>query len=108
MIKISNSSPLAALAEVVGVTEEELKGADRSRRLSDARAMTAAALKQLPDMRQTDIAEVFGMSQAAVSKMLRRHRDLIAVDAVYRQRWEGLFTKGINKLKTDNYERVVI
>ena len=32
-------------------------------------------------------AEMLNLSQVAVSKLLKRHRDLLQVDPAYRQRW---------------------
>lgn len=83
------------LLQALGVSQKELLGSGRTRRLSDARAMTAAALAQLKRLTQVEIAALLGITQPGVSKMKRRHEVLIRFYAGYRQQWENII-KEIN------------
>ena len=78
------------LARRLEVTVEELRGGCRRQELVDARCMVAAQLVELPGVRQQDVADLFCVSQAAVSKMLVRHGNLMEVDSGYRRRVYGL------------------
>jgi len=78
------------MLNAMGVTLEDLQNGRRTRPLADARCMMAAWLKKQPKVRQEDIAEFFGTSQAAVSKMLARHRNLMDYNAVYRTSFEQI------------------
>lgn len=80
---------LAVLAARVGVTEEELLSRSHISRISDARSLVAAALTDRAGVRQVDIAALLGTSQAAVSKMLGRHK-LYMHYVDYRRKWESL------------------
>lgn len=72
----------------LGITERELLGHRRSQHLVDARCLVAAALMHQPLMRQQDVAAILGISQAAVSHLLARHRDLLEVDTNYQRKYE--------------------
>lgn len=79
---------LANLASKLGVTEEEILGHCRKSELVDARCMVAAVLIGIPRVRQQDVAQLLGISQAAVSKLLKRHNDLKGYNAYYHRKWE--------------------
>ena len=81
---------LPTLLADLGVTLIDLQSRCRRVDLVDARCLVAATLMRKPHVRQQDIADLFGISQAAVSKLLVRHRNLVESDRAYRQRWEGL------------------
>ena len=81
---------LDRLLKSLKVTVEELQGGCREPRLVDARSMVAASLIEFPKMRQKDIAFLLNVSQAAVSKLLNRHQNLLEVDLRYRRRWQSL------------------
>lgn len=68
----------------------ELLSRNRKRELVDARSIIAAKLKTRRQVRQQDIANLFGISQAAVSKLLVRHSNLKTTDRDYLNRWESL------------------
>ena len=76
--------------KILGVTPEELRSRNRSNRLADARSMMAAILIKEPDVHQVDIADLYGFSQVAVSKMLTRHKLLLRVNRDYRNRFTQL------------------
>jgi predicted XRE-type DNA-binding protein len=78
---------LKHLMDTLGVSLEELRSGSRQRRLVDARSLAAALLMQQRFTRQQDVAELFGISQSAVSQLLSRHKDLMEVDAGYRRKW---------------------
>lgn len=88
MIHKIDNTVLADLASKLGVTEEAILGHCRKADLVDARCMVAAVLIEIPRVRQQDVAQLLGISQAAVSKLLRRHRDLLGVDVYYRSKWK--------------------
>ena len=75
---------------LLGVTFEELIGCHKNRKVCDARALIAAALKTIFHMSQKDIASTMGKSQAAVSKMQHRHEDLLGNNTEYKEKWEKL------------------
>ena len=72
---------------ILGLTIEDLLGCHKTRKVSDARALIAAALKSIFHLSQKDIAQTMGKSQAAVSKMQKRHEDLLDSDLEYREKW---------------------
>ena len=72
----------------LGVTERELLGRCRRQGLVDARCLMAAALMGQPLMNQKGVARILGVSQAAVSHLLKRHEALMSSDATYRGKWE--------------------
>ena len=79
--------PLKALLEALDVTMEQLRSGCRQRRISDARALLASLMAQRYHASQACIAALFNTQQNAVSKMQRRHRDLLATDPAYRELW---------------------
>ncbi len=81
---------LDSLSKKLGVKSREVLSRKRTRLLVDARCMIAAVLKRQHNIRQQDIADLFGISQAAVSKLLVRHSNLKTTDRDYRTRWESL------------------
>ena len=81
------SKLMERLSAKMGLSPEELRGGCRRRGLVDARSLVAAAMMEVPDTRQADVAEMLNLSQVAVSKLLKRHRDLLQIDPTYRQRW---------------------
>ena len=81
---------LADLASKLGVTVEDILSHCRKTELVDARSMIVAILIERPHARQQDIAPLIGISQAAVSKLLARHRALKGFDSRYRTKWEAL------------------
>ncbi len=84
---------LAELAKELGVSEKAILSHCRRVELVDARSMIVAILIERPHMRQQDIAPLLGISQAAVSKLLARHRALKGFDSRYRMTWEALQNK---------------
>ena len=90
-MKMTFDIPLEELLKILGVSVRELQSRVRTRRLSDARSMIAALLAPKYRMRQQDVADLFGTSQAAVSKMLVRHHQLMQFNTVYRNRYEQLY-----------------
>ena len=74
----------------LGVTEQELRSSCRRQGLVDARCLMAAALMKQPLMTQKEVARIMGTNQGTVSKMLTRHKALLATDPAYRRKWEGL------------------
>lgn len=89
MEKVDYQKIFSMLIEKVGVTVDELRSRSHIQRIADARSMVAAALIAMPEIRQVDIAALLGTSQAAVSKMLNRHK-LYMYYSDYRHRWESL------------------
>lgn len=81
---------MKTLMPKLGIKFKDLLSHRRTRRLVDARSMIAARLKKMPGVRQQDIADLYGISQAAVSKLLVRHQDLMAADVHYRDCYEAL------------------
>jgi hypothetical protein len=72
-----NEIPLDQLLGTLRVTMAELRNGVKSQRLSDARSIVAAIFKKHYRIRQKDVAEILGTSQASVSKMLERHQQLL-------------------------------
>ena len=74
----------------LGVTEKELLGNCRRRDLVDARCLMAAVLMKQPLMTQKGVAKILGVSQAAVHHLLKRHEELMEVEAAYRRKWTAI------------------
>ena len=74
----------------LGVTERELLGRCRRQGLVDARCLMAAALMGQPLMNQKGVARILGVSQAAVSHLLKRHEALMETDAEYKNKWNNI------------------
>ncbi len=70
-------SILTDLAHCLGVTEDDLLSHCRKAELVDCRSMIVAVLMEHAHLRQQDVAPLLDISQAAVSKLLTRHRQLI-------------------------------
>ena len=85
----NDQTTLAELAEKLGVTVEDLLSHCRKAELVDARCMVAALLMNRPCMRQQDVAPILDISQAAVSKLLTRHLQMLRYTN-YRLQWEAL------------------
>ena len=83
---------LKALAERLGVTEETLLSHCRKAELVDARAMAVVTMMNRLHLRQQDVAPLFDISQAAVSKLLSRHRSMMETDRDYKERFDQLLT----------------
>ena len=83
-------NPLKQMMESIGISLEELRGRGRQQKLVDARSLVAAVLMSQPFTRQQDVAELLGITQSAVSHLLKRHRELMEVDEVYKRRGEEL------------------
>ena len=77
---------LKKMLDILEVTMEELRDGGRERRLSDARALIAAALP----ITQQQMAALLDCSQPAVSAMRQRHKQLLVSDRHYRAKWEML------------------
>jgi len=81
---------------LLGVTEEQLAHPNHRLAYAEARYLMAAALMELPQTRQGDVAKVLHTRQSTVSRSLKRHKTLLEVDATYRAKWEeivGLLNK---------------
>lgn len=93
---ISISQPsLAELAAKLGTTEEAILSHCRKAALVDARSMIVAILilMERTHVRQQDVAPLLGISQAAVSKLLTRHKLFLngyTPRNEYRDRWQAL------------------
>ena len=81
-----NDIPLDQLLGALNVTMAELRNGVKSQRLTDARAMVAAIFRKHYHIRQQDIAILLSASQAAVSKMLERHQQLLQ-DPAYQNKF---------------------
>lgn len=81
---------ISRLMAKLDVTIEEVRSKSHNPRVVDARSMMAAYLIGLPTVRQVDIAPLFGTSQAAVSKMLKRHFERVKYYPPYRRKWETI------------------
>lgn len=91
-IQISQPT-LAELATKLGTTEEAILSHCRKAELVDARCMIAAILMNRSHVRQQDVAPLLGISQAAVSKLLTRHKSFLngyTPRNEYRDRWLAL------------------
>ena len=85
---IKTKNPLKQAMDTFGITLEELRSGSRKQHLVDARSLVAAMLMQQRFTRQQDVAELLGISQAAVSHLLVRHNDLLQVDPKHQRKWE--------------------
>ena len=83
---IKTKNPLRQMMDVLGVSMEELRSGARTRRLSDARSLLAAALPAT----QKQLATLFNSSQPAVSAMRKRHTALLKSDPIYRAKWQRI------------------
>ena len=81
---------LDSLSKKLGVKPRDVLSRKRTRLLVDARCQIAATLRARQEVRQPDIADLFGISQAAVSKLLVRHRDLMQTDRHYQALFSAL------------------
>ena len=84
---MTNEMVYQKVLRTLGVTEKELLGNCRRRDLVDARCMLAAMLMKQPLMTQKSVAAILGVSQAAVSHLLKRHEGLLETDRNYRRKW---------------------
>lgn len=75
------------ILKIMDVTLNDIQSRNRKSHLVDARCMLAAWLKKMPCVRQKNIAKLFGTSQAAVSYMLNRHKNLVDFNIAYRNKW---------------------
>lgn len=78
---------LAEVARRVGVSEEDVLSHCRRQELVDARSMIVALLQTKGHLLQTQIAPIMDISQAAVSHLITRHRNLLETDKTYANRW---------------------
>lgn len=76
------------IIKLLGVTIEELRSENRTRRVADARSMLAALLPAT----QEQVASFLGCTQPAVHKMRRRHTILLQNDYVYQRKWKEVFS----------------
>ena len=83
---IKSQNPLKQVMSAFGITLEELRSGSRKQHLVDARSLVAALLMQQRFTRQQDVAELLGISQAAVSHLLVRHKNLMEVDPKYQRK----------------------
>ena len=81
---------LDSLSKKLGVKSKDVLSRKRTRTLVDARCMIAASLKTQQQVYQQDIADLFGISQPAVCKLLVRHRNLMQADRKYKSEYESL------------------
>lgn len=81
---------LDSLLKKLGVKPRDVLSRKRTRLLVDARCQIAATLKSRQQVRQQDIADLFGISQAAVSKLLVRHKNLLQTDRQYKAAFSAL------------------
>lgn len=101
-IQISQPT-LAELAAKLGTTEEAILSHCRLVELVDARSMIVALLMERPCVRQQDVAPLLGISQAAVSKLLARHRQMLNYSfSSYKDRWQAL-KKELNESCCNNH-----
>lgn len=88
---------LKQILNTLDVTLEALRSGERGRKLSDARALIAAALP----LSQEQVAELLNCSRQAVGKMRRRHEGLLRSDANYRAQWEQILSlESLKSLKS--------
>ena len=81
---------LDSLSKKLGVKSKDVLSRKRTRTLVDARCMIAASLKTQQQVYQQDIADLFGISQPAVSKLLVRHDNMMQTDRKYRAVFSAL------------------
>jgi hypothetical protein len=95
MIDKNENTYLSDLANMLGVTVEDILGHRRNAELVDARCMIVAILLNRPHVRQQDVALMLDISQAAVSKLLTRHGYMLSGfgDACYSHRWQTLLSE---------------
>ncbi len=79
---------ISRLLAKLEVTMEEVRSSSHRPQISDARSMMAAYLIGLPTVRQVDVAAILGVSQVAVSKMLKRHHERVKYYPPYCRKWE--------------------
>jgi len=82
-----NMNRLKQMMDTLGVTMEELRSGGRRQRLVDARSLVTAALLSQSFTRQQDVAQLLGLSQGAVSALMKRHGKLMESDKEYRGKW---------------------
>lgn len=66
---------------------EDIISKNKSRNITDARAAFAYCLYNYWQASQSQIAATIGIKQAAVSKLLKKHQDLIQFDENYKQKF---------------------
>lgn len=81
---------LDSLSKKLGVKSRDVLSRKRTTALVDARCMIAATLKSQEQVYQRDIADLFGISQPAVCKLLARHNDLLQTDRQYKATFSAL------------------
>lgn len=87
MNNIKYEQALGTAMETLGVEMKELRGGRRDTKVVDARSIIAALLKEQCGMLQVEIAELLGVTQVAVSKMLTRHRLMMLYNTPYKKKW---------------------
>ena len=93
---INNNYNLKELLDTLGVTLDQLQSSVRTQRLSDARALFAAALMQQPGMSQQKVARILHTTQPGVCIMLQRHERMMMY-AHYRAQWNKIQSINIQK-----------
>ena len=88
-----NMNRLKQMMDTLGVTMEELRSGGRRQRLVDARSLVTAALMSQSFTRQQDVAQLLGLSQGAVSALMKRHGKLMESDREYQEKWKELKVK---------------
>ena len=68
---------LSNLARCIGATVESILSREHHVELVDNRSMIVAVMMEHAHMRQQDVAPLLDISQAAVSKLLTRHRQMM-------------------------------
>lgn len=81
---------MSRLLAKLEVAKEEVRSSSHKPQISDARSMMAAYLIGMPTVRQVDVAATLGVSQVAVSKMLKRHKERVKYYPPYRRKWEAI------------------
>ena len=84
---------LKQMMDTLGVTMEELRSGCRRQRLVDARSLVTAALMSQSFTRQQDVAQLLGLSQGAVSALMKRHGKLMESDREYQEKWKEMKVK---------------
>lgn len=85
-----NMNRLKQMMDTLGVTMEELRSGGRRQRLVDARSLVTAALLSQSFTRQQDVAQLLGLSQGAVSALMKRHGKLMESDREYQEKWKEI------------------